>query len=87
VPLTQLPLQQSAFVEHCPPMGAQVMPDGTHVPFWQRPPPQQSESAVQVPLPIAMHEAAHWSAPPAAGFGTQTWLQQLSHSEHAWPAG
>jgi hypothetical protein len=83
----QLPVQQSVFPVHWPPIGEQVMPEGTHLPFWQIPPEQQSESAVHVTLPIGMQAAAHWSAPPAEAFGTHTWLQQLSHSEQAWPAG
>ena len=66
---------------HLPLMGVQVRPEGTHVPFWQAPPEQQSESDVHVPVLRGMHAAAHFSAP--AESGTQTLLQQLSHSEHA----
>jgi hypothetical protein len=84
VPFTQAPVQQSEVLVHTPPIGTHFVPDGTHVPFWHTPPVQQSESDVHVPLPVGMHEAAHWKTPP---IGTQTWLQQLSQSSHGWPAG
>jgi hypothetical protein len=79
------PPQQSASAWHEPPIGVHVRPDGTHLPFWQTPPEQQSESAVHVVPCSGMQEAAHTSCPDA--FGTQTLLQQLSHKEHACPAG
>lgn len=79
------PLQQSESSVHLPPMGVHVRPEGTHVPAWQAPPEQQSESAVHVPVLSGMHESRHFSAPVESG--TQMLLQQLSHSEHAWPAG
>ena len=60
-----------------PPIGEHVSPDGTHVPPWQAPPEQQSESDVHVPVLSGMHEAAHFSAPVESG--TQMLLQQLSH--------
>jgi hypothetical protein len=84
-PETHGPLQQSASVPQVPPMGVQVRPDGTQVPFWHAPPEQQSESDVHVPVLRGMHDAAHFSAPVESG--TQTLLQQLSHRLHEWPAG
>jgi hypothetical protein len=79
------PEQQSTSVLHVPPIGAHVRPDGTHVPRWQTPPVQQSESAVHVFPPSAMHALAHTSWP--AAFGAQMLLQQLSQSAQVWPAG
>lgn len=81
----QGPEQQSTSVWQVPPMGVQVRPEGTHVPFWQTPPVQQSESAVHVLWLSGMHEAAHFSCPVASG--TQTLLQQLSQSAQVCPAG
>lgn len=42
----QLPWQQSAVLVHVPPIGWQVCPVVTQVPFWHWPPVQQSASAV-----------------------------------------
>lgn len=45
-PDTQLPLQQSALALQAPPMGAQVWPVVTQLPFWHCAPLQQSASVV-----------------------------------------
>ena len=46
VPLVQAPTQQSALVLHLPPMGTQLWPVVTQLPFWHWPPEQQSASEV-----------------------------------------
>ncbi|MDB4967381.1 MAG: hypothetical protein JWN44_3070 [Myxococcales bacterium] len=51
-PPLQLPKQQSALALHVPPMGAQLWPDVTQLPFWHSAPLQQSASAV--------HAGAFW---------------------------
>jgi hypothetical protein len=43
----QLPWQQSELLVQLPPMGTQVWPVVTQLPFWHCAPPQQSESLVQ----------------------------------------
>ena len=84
VPPAQPPKQQSPSVLQEPPRGEHVIPDWTQVPPWQTPGEQQSESAVQTLPPSGMQAAAHVKP---LGPCVQTWLQQESQSEHAWPAG
>jgi hypothetical protein len=83
-PPLHAPVQQSAVVMQAPPSGAHGWPPCTQTPFWQTPGGQQSESAVQTLPPIGRHAFAHVKP---VGPGRQMWLQQLSQSEHAWPAG
>jgi hypothetical protein len=68
---------------HVPPSGWHVDPDGTHVPFWQTPPAQQSESEVHGPVLSGTHVAAQLKPVFEFGSGKQMWLQQLSHKLHA----
>lgn len=88
-PPMHVPVQQSDVDWHDPPSGEHVEPDCLHTPFWHTPPPQQSESDVQVPLPSGMQLDAQTKAPRPASVCccTQMWLQHSSHSEQECPAG
>ncbi len=81
LPPLQVPMQQSALVVQVPPIGWQVRPVCTQLPFWHWPPLQQSESVVHGGW-LTQRPLAEQTRPAPQLMSVQLWPDSGRHA--AW---